>query len=75
MLIGACIYLLYGVFAEPVVQENGKTIIVSAGEIEWMQASWLKRWNRPPTAEEFDGLIQQYIKETVLYREVLTKWG
>src|SRR5210317_898051 len=59
-------------FAEPAVEETDKTIVVTAGEIEWMQSSWQKRWNRPPTAEEFDGLIQQYIKETVLYREALT---
>ena len=72
MFIGAAIYLLYGVFAEPVPEGDDKTIVVSAGEIEWMQTSWQKRWNRPPTAAEFDGLIQQYIKETVLYREALT---
>lgn len=72
VFIGAVIYALYGAFAEPVVEETDKTIVVTAGEIEWMQSSWQKRWNRPPTAEEFDGLIQQYIKETVLYREALT---
>ena len=72
MFIGAVIYLLYGVFAEPVPEADDKTIVVTAGEIEWMQSSWQKRWNRPPTAEEFNGLIQQYIKETVLYREALT---
>jgi hypothetical protein len=72
MFIGAAIYLLYGVFAEPVPEADDKTIVVTAGEIEWMQTAWQKRWNRPPTAEEFDGLIQQYIKETVLYREALT---
>ena len=72
MFIGAVIYSLYGVFAEPVVEETDKTIVVTAGEIQWMQTSWQKRWNRPPTAQEFDGLIQQYIKETVLYREALT---
>jgi peptidyl-prolyl cis-trans isomerase C len=72
MFIGAAIYLLYGVFAEPVPEDTDKTIVVSAGEIEWMQTSWQKRWNRPPTAQEFDGLIQQYTKETVLYREALT---
>jgi hypothetical protein len=60
------------VFAEPVPEADDKTIVVSAGEIEWMQTAWQKRWNRPPTAAEFDGLIQQYIKETVLYREALT---
>jgi hypothetical protein len=72
MFIGAAIYLLYGVFAEPVPEADDKTIVVTAGEVEWMQTAWQKRWNRPPTAEEFDGLIQQYIKETVLYREALT---
>jgi peptidyl-prolyl cis-trans isomerase C len=72
MFIGAVIYLLYGVFAEPIPEADDKTIVVTVGEVEWMQTSWQKRWNRPPTAEEFDGLIQQYVKETVLYREALT---
>ena len=72
MFIGVFIYLLYGVFAEPAVEETDKTIIVSAGEVAWMKTAWQKRWNRPPTDAEFDGLIQQYIKETVLYREALT---
>jgi parvulin-like peptidyl-prolyl isomerase len=60
------------VVAERVPEETDKTIVVSAGEVEWMQTSWQKRWNRPPTPAEFDGLIQQYIRETVLYREALT---
>jgi peptidyl-prolyl cis-trans isomerase C len=72
LFIGAAIYLLYGAVAEPVREETDKTIVVSAGEVEWMQTSWQKRWNRPPTPDELDGLIQQYIRETVLYREALT---
>jgi hypothetical protein len=72
LLIGAAIYLLYGAFAESQPEADGKTIVVSAAEVEWMQTSWQKRWNRPPTPDELDGLIQQYIRETVLYREALT---
>ena len=72
MFIGAVIYLLYGMFAEPVPEADDKTIVVTAGEIEWMQTAWKKRWNRPPTDKELDGLMQQYIRETVLYREALT---
>jgi len=72
LFIGAAIYVLYGAVAEPVPVETNKIIVVSAGEVEWMRTSWQKRWNRPPTPEEFDGLIQQYIRETVLYREALT---
>jgi len=71
-LIGAAIYLLYGAFAEPLPEADDKTIVVTAGEIEWMQTSWQKRWNRPPTDKELDGLVQQFIRETVLYREALT---
>ena len=72
IVIGALIYCLYGVFVEDVQEVDDKTIVVSAGEIEWMLGSWQKRWNRPPTEKELTGLIDQYIKETVLYREALT---
>jgi hypothetical protein len=72
LFIGTAIYVLYGVVAEPVPEATDKTIVVRAGEVEWMRTSWQKRWNRPPTPEEFDGLVQQYIRETVLYREALT---
>ena len=72
LAIGAAIYLAFGAFAEPALKENDRTIVVSAAEVEWMQTSWKKRWNRPPTARELDGMIQQYIRETVLYREALT---
>ncbi len=72
LAIGAAIYLAFAVFAEPASKETDKTIVVSAAEVEWMQTSWKKRWNRPPTAKELDGMVQQYIRETVLYREALT---
>jgi hypothetical protein len=72
LLIGLAIYLLYGAVAEPVPEESDKSIVVSAGEVEWMRTNWQKRWNRSPTPEELDGLVQQYIRETVLYREALT---
>jgi len=72
LLIGAAIYLLYGAFAETAPEETDKTIVVSAAEVEWMQTSWQKRWNRLPTPDELNGVIQQYIRETVLYREALT---
>jgi peptidyl-prolyl cis-trans isomerase C len=72
LLIGAFIYVAYGLFAEPTEEGQQDTIVVSAGEIEWMRSNWEKRWNRAPTAKEMDGLVQQYIRETVLYREALT---
>jgi hypothetical protein len=71
-LIGAAIYLLYGYTGESVEQQaDDKQVVITAGQIEWMQTAWQKRWNRLPTQQELDGLIEQYIRETVLYREAL----
>jgi len=36
-----------------------------------MISEWEKRWNRPPSREEINGLIQQFIKEDVLYRQAV----
>lgn len=71
LLIGAAFFLYYQVFSDPGQDRDGKTIVVGADEIEWMKASWQQRWNRPPLPAELDGMIEDYIRETVLYREAL----
>ena len=71
LLIGAAFFIFYGMYSKTGADEPGKIITVSAAEIEWMKASWQKRWSRPPRPEELDGMIQDYIRETVLYREAL----
>ncbi len=71
LLLGAAIYALYGLAAPTAEQDTGNRITVSAGEIRWLTDSWQKRGNRPPTPEERAGLIDQYVRETVFYREAL----
>jgi hypothetical protein len=71
LLLGAAIYLVTG-WASPAVEEDSdQTIRVTSAEIGWLTTSWEKRWNRPPTARERAGLIDEYVRETVLYREAL----
>jgi peptidyl-prolyl cis-trans isomerase C len=72
VFIGAMIYVLFGLFADPALQEDDNKIVVSAGQIEVFKVSWQKRWNRAPTDKELDGIIQQYIRETVLYRQAIS---
>jgi len=71
LLLGAAIYGLYGLAGTSAEEESGNRITVTAGEIGWLTKSWEKRWNRPPTAAERAGLINEYVRETVLYREAL----
>lgn len=71
LLIGAAFFLFYHLYSGPGPDRDGKTIVVGGAEIEWMKASWQQRWNRPPVPAELDGMIQDYIRETILYREAL----
>lgn len=71
LFLGGMIYLAYGLLAPQTEEDTSRKIIVDNAKVQWMQSSWVKRWNRPPTKKELDGLIEQYIKETVLYNEAL----
>jgi parvulin-like peptidyl-prolyl isomerase len=71
LVIGAAIFMLFGLVGQRDVDEKERAITITSGEINWLTDAWQKRWNRPPTAEERDGLIQQYLREMILYREAV----
>jgi len=71
LLIGAAIFVLYGFMGQQDVEEQERTITITAGEIGWLTDTWAKRWNRPPTTEERAGIIDQYLREMILYREAV----
>ena len=68
LIIGAALFMLYGLIDKQDAEEQGKAITITAGEIKWLSETWQKRWNRPPTVEEREGLIKQYLREMILYR-------
>jgi hypothetical protein len=44
-------------------------IVVTEGRIGNLTETFARTWQRPPTAEELNGLVEDYIREEVLYRE------
>jgi len=71
LIIGAVIYAVWAAFGQREEHDPAKTVVVTTGEIAWLETSWEKRWNRSPTPAERDGIIDQYVRETILYREAL----
>jgi hypothetical protein len=65
--------VLFGVFA--LVGDRGSErashIVVTPGHLEHLMVSFTRTWQRPPTAQELAGLIDDYIREEVLYREAV----
>ncbi len=71
LIIGAALFAVYAYWGQQDTEEQGRTINISAGEINWLTDIWKKRWMRAPTDEERAGLINQYLREMVLYREAV----
>ena len=71
MLLGACIYGAYALFGTPEADDIDTSIHVDSKRIDAFISEWQSRRNRPPTAQEIDGLIQQFINEEVLYRQAV----
>lgn len=71
LIIGACIYGAYAAFGTPDEDAGDRTIVVDANRIGGFIAAWERRWNRPPTRKELDGIVQQFVREDILYREAV----
>jgi hypothetical protein len=71
LILGALIFVLFGAADEGVADRSEDTIFVSTDRVELLQAQFRRVWRREPTAAETQGLIDDYIREEVLYREAL----
>ena len=68
LLLGTAIFFIYARFqSEPMVGEE--QLVVSAGKVEHLAAIFARTWQRPPTQAELQGLIDDYVREEVAYRE------
>jgi peptidyl-prolyl cis-trans isomerase C len=70
LLAGAALFALSS-FVGDRPGSDDKRIVVSPERIEQLKAVWQKQWQRPPSEQELKGLIDQYAREEVLYREGL----
>jgi hypothetical protein len=70
LLIGAAMFLAFHVGGGRETEKPNE-IVVTRGAIESLALSWEKTRQRPPTAEEREGLIESYIRQEVLYREAM----
>ena len=70
LALGAVVFLLFHLNADRDAPQEGK-IIVTSGKIEQLITGFGRTWHRPPSQQELDGLVEDYIREEVLYREAL----
>ena len=70
LAIGAVLFAAYGFISKGGETDPGR-IVVSQGQIASMVTLFTRTWQRSPTEAELQGLIRNYVREEVLYREGL----
>ena len=70
VLLGAALFGAYGFINRTTNTPPGE-IVVSAGQIEHLATTFSRFKQRPPTPEELQGLIDEYVREEVLSREAI----
>ena len=69
LLIGTALFVAYDIQNKDFVENN--RIVISEAQIDRLITLWKKQRQRLPTQSELRGLIDQQIREEVMYREAL----
>ena len=70
LVLGALLFAGYGVLNRNTAPAPGQ-IVVTQGQLASMMESFTRTRQRPPTREEWEGLIRARVREEVYYREAL----
>lgn len=70
LVLGAALFALYGWLNRDGF-DTPDEIVVSRGQIMNLQAQFERVWQRAPTSQELQGLIDNWVREEVFYREAL----
>jgi len=68
LALGAVLFALYGVAGKRNAEAPDK-IVVSASRVANLADGFARTWRRPPSEQELQGLIEDYIRDEVFYRE------
>jgi len=70
LIIGAFLFLLFHFMNDPINEKSNK-IVITQGQIDQLSAKFSKTWLSSPTNEQLIGLIKEYVRDEVYYREGL----
>ncbi|MFL0354290.1 peptidyl-prolyl cis-trans isomerase [Xanthomarina sp. GH4-25] len=65
--------ILITVFGAKLPSKEDKRIIINDADFAHILASWEKTWQRPPTKEEFQNVLENYVRDEVVYQEALNQ--
>jgi hypothetical protein len=71
LLLGALLFAIDAWRRPPERVGSGGEIVVTEARVRTLAQNFARTWQRPPTREELDGLVESYVREEVTVREAL----
>ena len=71
LFIGALLFFVFNLANETNSGPSDDKIVVSGGRIEQLSNIFVKTWQRRPTREELQGLIDDFVLEEIYYRQAV----
>ncbi|MGE0031993.1 MAG: peptidyl-prolyl cis-trans isomerase [Steroidobacteraceae bacterium] len=69
VVVGAVLFGAYAWLNRGAGEDPDRSILITEREVAWLTETWSRQWQRPPTAAEMQGLVADYLRETLLERE------
>jgi hypothetical protein len=71
LLLGAVLFFLDAWLRPAAAPAANAEIVVSEARIRNLAQNFARTWQRPPSREELDGLVESHVREDVMVREAL----
>jgi hypothetical protein len=71
LVLGAALFALDAWLRPPPATGANAEIVVSEARVNNLVQNFRRTWQRPPTRDELNGLVEDHVREEVLYREAL----
>ena len=72
LVLGGLLFAVYGALQpQGSATQSDLRIELTQGDIEQLQAVWVAKWQREPSPQELQALVQSRVDEEVLYREAI----
>ncbi len=70
LVIGSLLFVIYGAWGHS-SQLGSNRIELTVDDVRQLQIGFAAQWQRQPTPEELSGLLENRVREEILYREAL----
>ena len=72
LVLGLLLFFVHGVLRRAPIQDPTRNrIALTVDDLRQLEVGFVAQWQRPPTREEMAGLVENRIREDILYREAL----